>query len=81
MMGDSLYGPGWTGYPSISTTSAGTIATPPPQQAPPDQPQPTAGSMSGCLLCQHPAVRQGLFIVGVFFLFTAWHTHLKSVLE
>lgn len=77
----SLYGPGWTGYASVLTTNAGTVATPPPSMAAPGPSQPQDGAGKGCLMCSHPAMRQAIFIVGVGFLFLSWHTHLKSILE
>lgn len=83
MLGDSLYGPGWTGTPGIMTTAMGAVASPPPGDvaAVAGQPQPTGGAMTGCLLCQSPVLRQGVFIVGVIFLYVAWHSHLKSIME
>lgn len=34
-----------------------------------------------CAVCQHPAVRQGLFLAAIVLAWIAWHTHLHSLLD
>ena len=74
---------GFSGLSAVSTGPQGTGGTSaaPATAAPGGVAQGVTSLGATCAVCQMPAVRQGLFFVGVLLLLIFWHAHIHSLMD